>query len=211
MKRCVAAAVVASALGSTASANILVNGDFENMPNWNNGIGGDGSYTLFVGTMIPGWTIEADHGATIHSNPGAYPTISGAYSLNTDGEGLNGHNVSMYQDFASDAGVEYSLSFDWENWFGSQAPLLNVTVADVLTDAVLVNASYGLSPGLHSELFNFTGTGNALRLQVRHNPESGFNDNTFIVDNFDVSVVPAPGVAAFMGIGALAAGARRRR
>ena len=32
----------------------------------------------------------------------------------------------------------------------------------------------------------FLGTGNALRLEINEMPESGFNDNQFIVDNFSV-------------------------
>lgn len=205
------AAAILFAAGSVSSANILVNGGFEDMPNWNNGIGGDGAYTLFVGSSIPGWTIESGHGATIHNAPNVYPTISGTYSLNTDGEGFNGHNVSIYQDFASDNGVSYDFSFDWQNWFTDQTPRLNVLIADVLTDAVLVNASYGIDAGTHHEAFNFVGTGNALRLIVRHSPESGYNDNTFIVDNFDVTAVPSASAASLFGAGLLASAARRRR
>lgn len=199
--------VLVVGLPAIADDNLLVNGGFESMPNWNNGIGGDGSYTLFVELQIPGWTIEKGHAATIH-NTNTYPTISGAYSLNTDGEGFNGHNVNIYQDFGSGPGQSMTLTFDWMNWFQSSVPQLNVSVVDTVTNAVLANGTYGVSGGLHSEQFDFLGTGNTLRLRVMHSPESGVNDNTFIVDNF--KVVPTPGAVAVLGVGALAAGRRRR-
>ncbi len=197
-----------AALTSAASANVLVNGDFENMPNWGAGIAGDGGYTLLIANAIPGWTIEADHGATIH-NTSTYPYISGNYSLNTDGEGWSGHNVDMYQDFATLAGQQYSLSFDWKNWYSASTPLLDVSVVDTVTNAVLAHGSYGVDAGLHSESFDFVGSGNAFRLRVKCAPESGYNDNTFIVDNFAVNV-PTPAGLAMIGIGGMLAGRRRR-
>lgn len=216
VKSCLTAALAASLgllLTPSAQADLLVNGGFEDMPNWNNGIGGDGSYTLLVGNSIPGWTIEPGHGATIHITGGAfnYPTISGLYSLNTDGEGFNGHNVNIYQDFAATAGVQYVLTFDWINWATSSVPGLDVSITDTVTNTVLTSGNYGLSAGLHNESLAFLGTGNALRLRIQHVPESGFNDNTFIVDNFTVNAVPAPGAAAALAFAALAAGHRRRR
>ncbi len=192
---------------AAAQSNLLVNGGFEDMPKWGAGIGGNAGFTLLTGASIPGWTIQDGYAATIH-NPVAYPTISGVYSLNTDAEGYNGHNVNMYQDFASGAGTPMTLTFDWMNWFQSTAPLLNVSVVDTVSNAVLLDLSFGISPGVHSELYNFFGTGNALRLRIQHKPESGFNDNTFIVDNF--KVVPAPGAAAALGLGAALVGRRRR-
>ncbi|MFO0831708.1 MAG: DUF642 domain-containing protein [Phycisphaerales bacterium] len=201
--------VLIACLGLTgaANANVIVNGDFEAMPNWNAGIAGDGSYTLLTGGAIPGWTVAANHGATIH-NTGAYPFISGNYSLNTDGEGWNGHNVDIFQDFASVNGQAYALTFDWKNWYFDSTPRLDVSVVDTVTSVVLAHGNYGQLAGTHSELFTFTGSGNALRLRVMHSPESTYNDNAFIVDNFAVELVPAPGAASLLGAAVLA---RRRR
>lgn len=201
--------VVVLSLAGVSQANVLVNGGFESMPNWGAGISGDGSYTLFVGSSIPGWTIAAGHGATIHNN-GAYPFISGTYSLNTDGEGYNGHNVDIYQDFASSIGQPYALTFDWMNWYNDSNPRLDVSVVDTVTNAVLAHGNYGVLAGLHNELFNFNGTGNDLRLRVKHDPESAYNDNTFIVDNFAVELVPSPTFACVLGAAALRQARRRR-
>lgn len=197
-------------LATAAQADLLVNGGFETMPNWGAGISGDGGYTLLTGTQIPGWTLEANHGATIH-NTATYPFISGNYSLNTDGEGWNGHNVNIYQDFTAPAGQVYTLTFNWQNWYTSTSPLLDISIVDTANASVLAHGSYGILPGLHTESFTFTATGNTLRLRIMHAPESGYNDNTFIVDNFAIELVPSPTSAAALGISGLLSLARRRR
>ena len=56
------------------TTNLLTNGDFENQPNWDLGIDGDGSYAEMVGDQIPGWTIESEHAATIHLTPSQWDT-----------------------------------------------------------------------------------------------------------------------------------------
>lgn len=201
--------IALSIVAPFAQANLLVNGDFEDMPNWGGGFQGDGSYTAFTGTQIPGWIIEANHAATIH-NTLTYPYISGNYSLNTDGEGWNQHNVDMYQDFASNNGSQYTLTFDWKNWFSDSTVRLDVSLTDTVTSSELAHGNYGLSTGLHSEVFTFTGTGNAIRLRVKCSPESGYNDNTFIVDNFSVQAVPEPMSMIALGMGCTLLMKRRR-
>lgn len=73
---------------------------------------GDAGCSGLTGTQMPGWTIEPGHGATVH-NTVLYPTISGGYSINMDGEGYNGVNADLYQDFGSALGASYTLTFDW--------------------------------------------------------------------------------------------------
>lgn len=203
------ACVGAMTVSAAAHGNILVNGDFENMPKFGSGIGGDPGFTLLTGTDIPGWTIADGFGATVH-NTVLYPTISGKFSINTDAEGFNQHNINMYQDFAATANQAYALTFDWQNWFQSSIPLLHISIEDAVTNAILSEGFYGISPGLHNETLNFVGNGNTLRVRISHAPASGFNDNTFIVDNFDIAVIPSPGVAGLLTLGALAAARRKR-
>ena len=45
------------------TTNVLINGDFEDEPNWALGIDTDGSYTEMIEAQIPGWTIEPGHAA----------------------------------------------------------------------------------------------------------------------------------------------------
>jgi hypothetical protein len=211
-------------LGNASAASLIVNGGFENQPNWNSGFSGDGSYTAFTGTAIPGWTIAPNHAATIHLTGGAfnYLTISGQYSLNTDGEGHFGNNVDIYQDFASVLGQNYNLTFNWKSWFGVGNARIDVQVSDANTNTVLFHGNYFDNPGsfgsggpLHSESAFFLGTGNSLRLEIQHIPQSGFNDNQYIMDDFSVTAVndvPEPATITLLGIGLIsAAGYRLRR
>jgi hypothetical protein len=190
--------VVALFAASLASANLLVNGDLESQPNWGAGVGGgcgtggDAGCSALTGSQLPGWTIEPGHAVTVHI-VGTYPTISGTYSINVDGEGFNGHNANFYQDFASANGQAYSLDFDWAAWSDDSTPNLDVTVTDTVTSNVLYHGNFAWSAGSHHVSATFPGTGNALRLRVQESPETGANDNSYIVDNF---VVLASGSAA---------------
>lgn len=198
------------------AVEILVNGGFENEPNYGLNTADSTSYsgyTVFTGNGIPGWTIAANHAATIH-NTSVYPTISGNYSLNTDGEGSFGNNVLIYQDFASTSGAGYNFSFNWETWFLNTPAELEVKVFDTTTSAVLFDGVY---PGTANRLIvqsvnsTFAGTGDILRLQIDENPQSGNNDNAFIVDDFSVTASSVPDstgwsaeLAAFLFIGGMA-------
>ena len=174
-----------------ASANVLTNGDFESEPNFALGSQESGHYTVLTGSQIPGWTIEANHAVTVHF-VGTYPTISGQYSVNTDGEGANSHNANFYQDFSSSGAQTYDLEFDWYGWFTTAIPHLDVTVTDTVTSSVLYHGDIVWALGLHHVSASFAGTGHTLRLRIQENPESGFNDDAFVVDNFTVD--PAGGV-----------------
>lgn len=211
-------AVIALAGSRIRAAELIVNGGFENEPNYAGHTFDLGSFALLTGNELPGWTIANGHSVTIHNHPSHYnyPTISGTYSVNTDGEGDNRHNADFYQDFASSAGASYLLQYDWENWFGPAGAKLEVLVTDTVTSSVLYDAVLTTTGGIKHETGLFSGTGNALELRVRENPESGFNDNQFIVDNFSVtttSAVPEPSSIALLGIGAigLAVAAYRRK
>lgn len=192
MKKMIFVATLASLFSMQAHAeNLLVNGDFESTLDWNAGISHDGGYSAFTGSQIPGWTIETGHAVTIHNNS-AYPYISGAYSVNTDGEGYNQHNANLYQDFASNSGYRYELSFDWVSWIFNSLPKLDVSIVDVTDGSVLYHGNFSSLSALQHETALFDGTGNLLKLRIMENPESGLNDNVFIVDNFAVNVVAVP-------------------
>ena len=194
-----------------ATTNLLANGDFESEPNWGNGVSQDGVYTALTGSQIPGWTIEPSHAVTIHISSGPYLVISNSFSANTDGEGYNGHNANFYQNFGTTADVSYTLDFDWQSWGYDTAPTANplkISVTDTVTSNALFVGFYyydGNAPHpVHHVTTNFFGTGSALRLRIEESPESGYNDNTFVVDNFSVVAglptlritVPAPSQAA---------------
>ena len=176
---------VAAMLGAgAAGANVLVNGGFESEPNFALGSQESGHYTVLTGTQIPGWTIEPNHAVTVHF-VGTYPTITGSYSVNMDGEGQNSNNANFYQDFASTGGQQYQLQYDWYGWV-STAVHLDVTVTDTVTAVVLYHGDIAWVTGVHHVSATFAGTGHPLRLRIQENPQTGFNDDAFIVDNFTV-------------------------
>jgi PKD repeat protein len=197
----------ASATNQALTGNLLVNGDFENEPNWGGGVYYfPGSVTALVSNEIPGWTIEPNHAVTIHLTGGIDPTISGEFSVNPDGEGYDGNNGNFYQDFANNANASYTLSFNWQSWGYSLAtPTTSkqeVSVEDTVTGAILFDGLYaydGTGPHpVHAVTANFPGTGNPLRLRIQESPQSGYNDNTFIMDNFSVTGPPKY-VKAYVG------------
>lgn len=203
------AAVVILGLASLASANLLTNGGFESQPNFGSGVSGDAGYSALTGSQIPGWTIAAGHAATVH-NTVLYPFISGSYSINMDGEGFGGGNANLYQDVATTLGGRYSLSFDWQGWMQTSACNLGVFVVDPATNATIVGSTYAYDAALHHETFTFLATGSAVRVLLVESPESGFNDNGFMVDNFDMVAVPAPSAGLMLAAGVLVRGRRRR-
>jgi hypothetical protein len=211
--------VLALMAASAVHADILVNGGFENQPNINGGNGafaGDGGYELMTGGAIPGWTIAPNHAATIHFPSYLnYEIIDGNYSLNTDGEGTYGNNVLIYQDCASTAGATYNLAFKWATWniTGTGPADLEVKLFDTANNAVLFDGIYPdtTTPYAVQNVNNtFTGTGDTLRLQIDENPQSGYNDNEFIVDDFSVTPVPEPATLALGGLASLFLFRRKR-
>ena len=172
---------------SIASANVLVNGGFDSEPSYGSGVVNGVGFSALTGSQIPGWTIEPGHAVTIHDTS-TYPFISGPFSVNADGEGFNGHNANLYQDFASSAGQQYQLQFDWAGWITTTANL-DVTITDTVTSVVLYHGTFAWAVGSHHVIATVVGTGNPLRLRVQESPETGTNDNGFIVDSFAVDAV----------------------
>ena len=168
----------------SAHANVLLNGGFESQPNYGSGVVSGVGFSALTGSQIPGWTIEPGHAVTIHDTS-TYPFISAPFSVNTDGEGFNGHNANLYQDFAGVAGQQYQLQFDWLGWISTGANL-DVSITDTVTSEVLYHGNFAWAVGPHHVSSAFIGTGNTLRLRVQESPESGANDNGFIVDNFAI-------------------------
>jgi hypothetical protein len=194
-----------------AFGSVIQNGDFENQPNFGNGIINVGGASAFTGTQIPGWIIENGHAVTIHQTPN-HSYISGNYSLNLDGEGYNGMNGNLYQDFASTASTNYTIEYDYKGWLSNVATL-TVSVTDVLTSSVVFTRTSPWTSSLVHEIGTFQGTGNTLRLRISQTT-TGTNDNSLIFDNLTVTgapAVPEPTSMAIFGLGALGMAYRARR
>jgi hypothetical protein len=196
----------ASVLGS-----VIQNGDFEDQPNFGNGVINVGGASAFTGTQIPGWIIENGHAVTIHQTPN-HSWISGNYSLNLDGEGYNGVNGNLYQDFNSNAVANYTIEYDYKGWLSNSATL-TVSVTDTSTSIVVFTRTSPWQSFLVHETGSFQGTGNVLRLRISQT-QTGTNDNSLIFDNLSVTssaAVPEPTSMAIFGLGALSFAYRSRR
>ena len=124
----------------------------------------------------------------------------------------------MYQDFASQSGASYALEFNWQSWGEYGTPTtsqLEISLVDPGTSTVLFDGLYsydGNGPHpVYDVVADFVGTGNSLRLRIQETPESGYNDNTFIVDNFSVAVVPEPSAISLLAVFGVCGFLARRR
>jgi hypothetical protein len=187
---------------------VIQNGDFEYQPNFGSGFQNDSGHSAFTGTQIPGWIIESGYAVTVH-NKNLYPYISGNYSLNLDGEGYNGKNANIYQDFMSFGGLAYGIEYDYMGWISSSAKF-TVSVTDLATSLEVFSKTSNWTSSLVHVTDSFIGTGNVLRLRVSQEI-TGFNDNAFIFDNLSLSPaseVPEPSmmlVGSLLGLGGLLA------
>lgn len=178
-------------LAAPASANLLLNGSFEDV------FGSD-------------WTITGNGG---RSNGAGLNFIAsdGAWGCNFNGGDL-APNAVLFQTFATTVGNEYDLSFDFGKWYsGGGLAALQVEVLSGVT-TVLDQTVSDESGAVGSEVWNTfsfhfiaTDTSTTLRFTDRSNATNGFDG---FLDN--VSVVPAPSSGLALSL-ALAGVARRRR
>src|SRR5450631_3849827 len=107
------AIVIVSAVGvilaSSASASLLVNGDFEQP---NQGTSMSGSQFLSVGSSIAGWTVVGSSGVNVDQafSPTTYWT--GNNSQFMDLTGMTGNGGVTSDAFATTIGQTYQVTFD---------------------------------------------------------------------------------------------------
>jgi len=194
-----AAVLVTIATGANAA---IVNGDFE---------AGDTGFTSSYGTnditlpaqylvvqndtVHPAWTDFADH--TFGDGSGRFMVVNGTDS---------GAGPAWAQVVAVTPNTQYTLSA----WFASVFPDAPAN-AEFRVDGVLVAPAFvaPLPPGVwaqNSVTFN-SGAAASLSLEI-WDTNQVFSGNDYAID--DITLVPAPGAAALLGLGTLV-GLRRRR
>lgn len=200
LSRLLAALLLAAALGSTARANLIVNGSFETgtLP------------TLAYATLaaassnITGWTIGG-HGIDYIGT--YWQAADGSRSVDLDSGtavGTGPYDGTLAQTFATNAGGHYLLNFQMAgNPDGAPAvKLLNVSAAGQsaqfsFTNSTQTRASMGYQP----RSFSFTATSASTTLTFTSLSGSGFGP---VLDNINVTAVPESAVL-LLGLSGLSA------
>lgn len=177
-------------LAGSASANLIVNGDFQ------------------TGTAS-GWS--ALNGAAVVADSG--PSGAGDYSLRITGADWSGATSANNGAFMGVNGQEYTVSFDikvdptkgnnsdiyMQKAWGGNYPAYNVAANEP-----------GLADGLwHRVTWNFTTNGGGFNFGIYNN---GGANRDFSIDNVSVAaaVVPEPAALGLLGLSGLMALRRRR-
>ncbi|KAA0216720.1 MAG: hypothetical protein DYG94_13040 [Leptolyngbya sp. PLA3] len=178
-------------LATAASANFIVNGDFEtSVPS--NGTGG-------------GWTSSHIDSAGGWRSSGG--NLGGKFILNDAGSSVSDPTI-MQTVTGLTAGNRYLLSGDYASSMINNSPSGATNSFEVLVNGVVVfqGAPTNLHSWTHFEV-EFFASDEALDIALR--AEANGSDNDFEIDNI-VLDVPAAGTLTLIGLGGLTTLRRRR-
>lgn len=181
---------------SGASANMIVNGSFENpaMSGYN------------TNTTVQGWTLESGSGIEIQNNAAGAPQ-DGYNLVELDSD----QNSSMFQTIATTAGSKYDLSF-WYSPRPDNAPESNTI--EVYFNGKLLESMTGFSAGStswkeHTYLVTAIADTSILKFAAAGNNDTlgGYIDNVSMVP----TPTPIPAAIWLFGSGIAGIAAARRR
>jgi hypothetical protein len=197
-------ALAALGLHTTANANLVINGSFEDVSPAS-GLQTQANGTWSIYNVIDGWSTIAGPGIEVRNNV-AGTASNGSNYVELDSTG----NTTMAQTLLTSAGSYYALTFDYSGRTGVAAASNGI---EVLWNNVLVNlnpiTASGIGLSNHawtSYTFGVYGTGNdvlSFRSVGTQDSLGGSLDN--------VRVVAEPGMLATMSLALLALGWSRRR
>ena len=200
---------------SSAGAQTIVNGDFEDLTGLTS-IGSSGQ--IFRGPSPAGWTwTPGGAGGAVAGIDvldyalGGSPTPnanSGTYyfEVATRGDfGVLSQDISGFT-----VGQQYELNFDWGNRFGGDPTTssFDFTVS-IDGESFSQSAVNGSQLGLFSQSILFTASSSNLTLSLDLLDQDTFSGGAF--DNFTVTAVPEPSSALLLGLSALGFIGRRKR
>ena len=193
MKNKIALAALTLCLSATASANVLVNGNFE--------------------SGLTGWSLTGVAGlASAPYFGGGTPAANGVY-MAVFNQGEQQASGVLSQSFATVAGHTYHVAFDYGTNNGNWQQINAVVAAN---DHSVLSSGFYAAPGpvLRAFAFDFTATDAVSTLtfnDVHGNwtySTDGLLDNVVVAD---ASAVPEPASIALLAVGLAGLGVLRRR
>ena len=176
--------------------NLIQNGSFE-LP----GYGFQQKVT--VGSMLlTDWVIGGTGDVFIHNGPangGDYgPAEDGADYLDLSGDGLP--HATVYQDFPTTPGTQYSLKFYIGSSSYTPSPTINVQLcgSSILLDTTLTPISPSGNINWLTEEFIFVS--NSATTRIGFWDTSSSDDNASYVDDVSVLTVPEPAMLLPIGL-----------
>jgi len=196
---------------ATYAQNLIQNGSFE-LPGFaGNAVPGQQQRVVAYSTDITGWVVGGTGDVYVHEYPlgpssGFGPAEDGSYYLDLSGDGTP--HATVYQDFSTIPGIQYSLSF-YTGSSGSPSTSINVQLQgdSGLLDTTLTSPVANGGINWLNETFSFIPDSTTTRLSFVDTSAS--DDNASFVDNVSISVVPEP--TALLPIGLIALAFWRRR
>jgi len=185
---CLACAALALSSAATASVqSLVVNGDFES------------------GSISP-WTLDGPSGSLVLGSLGAFSGDTGLFYFEAQ-TGPNGSMTAALQGIAANASL--LLQFDFASIgtagtlsVGQMAPFIGF-----LNDLPTISMQPGSSNQLTRYSYAFSAVDGLEGIAFHWNALPG---GVIAIDNVSITVVPAPGAVALLGMAGLA-GSRRRR
>ena len=192
--------------GFTQAQNLIRNGSFESP-----GIAGGSQLRITAGSIyawdqITDWVVGGSGDVYMMSGPGNGgdygPAHDGTYYLDLSGDGPP--HATVYQDFSTTPGMQYSLTFYTGSSSYTPSQIINVQLlgASILLDETLTPLPPSGQINWLEESFLFTSDSPTTRLGFMD--VSGSDDNASYVDNVSVSEVPEPTTLLPLGLIALA-------
>jgi hypothetical protein len=204
LPRVISATVLAAALSTTAQANLIQNGGFEDIGT-SSALGGFGNASTWqIYSSIPSW--DASQNVEIWTNNFNVPAYEGKniLELNAHPGNANG-SFSIYQEFDTVVGQQYELTFAGRKRERNRNESFQVEVGDLL--ASITNQAFGVW-NEYSYIFTALDTSTTLSFTSL---DGGRDTTGNLLDAVSVTSVPEPGTLAMFGIGLAGLAFQRRK